>query len=486
MTVCLLAFLLAVPTLAPGQKTKPSPAPEDLLAKAKEKEAAGDLDGAIDLLQKAGNTAALHLGQILEKKHDLDRAIDAYQKGASNLTGPGQGEALARLSLLQELRGIPEFQASAVAATAADPEGAWPEVALAEARAREGKGDEALALAGRAASAGAAAQVALARAQEVRGDLPAAEAAARRALEAEPDNLFANVELGRALRLEGRPAEALPILQKVIDWAPGAVGAYLEAARSKLALGRAVDAGADAQTAAALAESDPEAQALVKEVGVEAALVHLKANEIDIANQDLVALLSKEPNYAPAHVGLARVLMAKRQLDPAGAELETALKLDARLAEAHFQKGYLTQVFRQNPQAALSSYEQALALKPLDSSYRTQFGSALLEAKQFGRAIEELTHVTSTPGYERPEGFVYLGAAELGAKHYKDGIPALEKATRLAPKNSQAEAYLAWCYFGLKDAEKFKVHGQRARTLGHSEPNLLAYLERVEKGEAIK
>ena len=114
------------------------------------------------------------------------------------------------------------------------------------------------------------------------------------------------------------------------------------------------------------------------------------------------------------------------------------------------------------------------------------FGSALFEAKAYDRAIEELTRLTAMPGYNSPEGFVSLGAAQVTAKHYKEAIPPLEKAIALAPTNAQAEAYLAWSYFGLKDATNFKLHGAKARTLGYNEPTLLAYLGRIEKGEAIK
>jgi tetratricopeptide (TPR) repeat protein len=143
-------------------------------------------------------------------------------------------------------------------------------------------------------------------------------------------------------------------------------------------------------------------------------------------------------------------------------------------------------VLRQNPAASVPSYEQAVKLQPADVLYRVQFGSALLEAKDYPRAIDELQRATATPGYNRPEGFIYQGAALLGAKRYKEAIPPLEKAIGLVPTSSQAEAYLAWCYFGLKDSEKFKLHGGAARKLGHTEPTLLAYLARIEKGEPIK
>jgi tetratricopeptide (TPR) repeat protein len=488
-SLCLSLALLAIPSLGLAQKTKtpPTPTPEDLLQKAAEKEAAGDLDGAIDILRKSPDgKLTLQMGRLLERKHDLDTAVEAYQKAAGSLSGAEKGEALGRLALVQELRGLPGAKESASGAHGADADGPWPRVAWARALAGDGKGDEALALANQATAAGASAKAAVAFAQEARGDLAAAEAAAKEAVAAEADNLLANVELARILRLAHRPAEALPILQKVIEKAPGAVLAYIESARSKMSLGRAAEAEGDAQTAAAVGEGDTEAQALLKEVGVASALDHLKANQSQVAIQDLSMIVAKDPNYAPAHVGLARAYMAMKQPDKAAAELEAALKADPNLAEAHYQKGYLLQVYNKDPQGAIPSYERAVALKPNDVAYRTQFGSALFEAKAYDRAIEELTRLTAMPGYNSPEGFVSLGAAQVTAKHYKEAIPPLEKAIALAPTNAQAEAYLAWSYFGLKDATNFKLHGAKARTLGYNEPTLLAYLGRIEKGEAIK
>ena len=49
-----------------------------------------------------------------------------------------------------------------------------------------------------------------------------------------------------------------------------------------------------------------------------------------------------------------------------------------------------------------------------------------------------------------------------------------------------AEAYLGWCYFGLKDPAGFKEHAGKARTLGWTDAQLLDRLKRVEAGEAIK
>jgi tetratricopeptide (TPR) repeat protein len=496
-----LAFALAVPALAQERKgkaaEKPAAAnPEELMKQAEAAAAAGDKDGAAELLRKAAAMPAatgepsLRLGRLLDGKYELDAAIDAYKAAAEKLTGAAKGEALGRMAVAQQVRGVPEAAATADAAAAADAAGAWPSIALSYSRARQGKGDEAVSLAEKAGAAGggAAAESAKGYAQEARGDLKAAEAAYRSGLAAEPGRVDASLGLARVLRKTGRAAEAEPLLQKVIAASPGAIEAYKESARVKLALKRPSDALGDASLAAAMAEGDQDAQRLLQEVKVAQALNYLATNQADLAIQDLTALRDQSPNLAEARVGLAKAYIAKRQADAAITELQKAIELDPKSAEAHFQLGYVNHVLKGNAAAALGAYEKAVAADPGNLESRTNLGAVLGDpnVKQFDRAVSELTKVVETPGYNSPVAWIYLGRAHIAAKRYKEAIPALDKAVAIAPNSADAYASLGWCYFGLKDAENFKKHAGKAKALGHKEPTLLQYLARVEGGEAIK
>ncbi|HUG53586.1 MAG TPA: tetratricopeptide repeat protein [Vicinamibacteria bacterium] len=471
--IWLLAAALAVPAAADKEKDKKKAAEAppkaisaaDLVRQAEEKVAAGDHAGAAELLRKAaalpdaGSDVSMRLGRVLEAAYELDGAIDAYTSAGAALTGAAKGEALGRLALVQEARGVGDFGQTAAAAVAADAEGAMPAMALSRARAREGKGDEALALAQKAVGAhpGPDAQATLGRAHEVRNELAEAEAAYR-AAGADGSHLAASVGLARVLRRTGRAAEALPLLEKVIAAAPGAVQAYKESARAKIAVGRGAEALGDAATAAALAENDPEAAQIAEEAAVAKAVSYIAQNQPDLAIQDLTALRDKSPDLAIARVGLGRAYAARREADPALVELNKAIELDPSSAEAHATIGEVQQMLKKNPAAAVTAYEKAMAAAPDHAGYRTKLAGALLA----------------------------LGAAQIEAKKYKESIATLTRASTLAPDDAQIEASLAWGYFGVKDAASFKAHGAKARSLGYKEPTLLQYLARIEAGEPIK
>jgi tetratricopeptide (TPR) repeat protein len=462
---------------------------QDAVPAAEAKLAAGDVDGALAILDKAAASdgkAALKLGVLREGRGELDQAVDAYKSAAEKLSGPGKGEALGRMAVVQDTRGMADAAASTDAAVAADPEGAWPSIALAYRRAHEGKPDEAVALAQKAAAAGAGAKCALGHALAAKGDMAGAEAAYREATSAEPNSVGAVTGLAGVLRQTKRAAEAEPMLKKVIDASPGAVEAYKEMARVKIALGRSQDALADANLAAAMADNDPEAKGLVVEVKVARALQAVGEGQVDLAVQDLTLLRDQSPDSAPVRLGLGKAQIARRDSAAALAELQKAVELDAKNAEAQYQLGYVQHVMKQSAAAAVGALEKAVALEPGNLQYRTALGAALNDADQLDRAVEELTKVTGSEGYKGWEAPFYLGVAQLKAKRYKEATAPLERSLGVKADNASAEAYLAWAYFGLKDAAGFKLHGAKARALGYKDAQLFDRLAKVEAGQPIK
>jgi tetratricopeptide (TPR) repeat protein len=492
--VCLLAMVLLATAASAVQEEQAKEGEEvvvpvytapEYVAFADEKLAAGDTDGALKDLEAAlraeGATGemAMRLGGLREDRGELDLAIDAYGKAAGMLEGAAKGEALGRMAVLQDTRGMTEAVASAEAAIAADPEGVWPTIAISHRRVKEGRVDEAVALARKAidAGGGAPAQAALGHALQAKGDMAGAEAAYRAAIAADET---------RVLPHSRGPSEAETLLNQVLEASPGAVEAYKEMARVKIALGRAQEAVGDAAIAAAMAENDPEAQALAIEVRVARGLQDLREGNQALAEQDLTQLRDEYPDSAEVRVALARAQLERRDADAALAELKKAAELDPDNAEAQYETGHALLKVKSDPAAAIAPLEKAVSLKPDDTDYVTALGTALAGAQQFGRAVEVLSPLVAKPDYQNVEGLFSLGQAYVNLKRYKEAVPVLEKATNLSPDTAVLWATLGWAHFGLKDAEGFKKTAGKARSLGYNEPTLLQYLGRVEAGEAIQ
>jgi tetratricopeptide (TPR) repeat protein len=252
-----------------------------------------------------------------------------------------------------------------------------------------------------------------------------------------------------------------------------------------MAQGRLNDASADALAASSLSEG-PEARRLSNEIAVEKALADGRKGDINFALQRLNAMLQQDPQSAELQVGIGRLQILKRDPVAATAALQAALKVAPDNAEAHFQMGYALHALKQDAAGALPELEKAVALEPDNIEYRTHLGAVLSEQQQFARAETELLKVTSNASYNKPDAWIYLGGAYLNAKKYNDAVKALDKALAMAPDVPMANAYMAWSYFALKDADNFKKYGGKARTLGYKDARFLQNLTRVEAGEPIK
>jgi Flp pilus assembly protein TadD len=216
------------------------------------------------------------------------------------------------------------------------------------------------------------------------------------------------------------------------------------------------------------------------------ALAEVAGGQPDLGVQDLMQLRDQNPTSSAVRLGLGKAQIARRDAASALAELQKAVELDPKNAEAQYQLGFVLVRMKGDAASAVAPFEKAAALEPGNSLYATALGSALVGAQKFDVAIDVLTRATAMPGYKRPDGYVALGQAYVNGKRYQEAVPVLEKATSLAPESPDAWATLAWAYFGLKDAAKFKEAGAKARSLGFKEPTFLAYLKRIEGGEPIK
>lgn len=263
-----------------------------------------------------------------------------------------------------------------------------------------------------------------------KGDYPNAVENLRAALQEKPDDSEATQLLGLSLYLGGKPAEAIPYLQKVQSWYPRAnvdasyilgvayiqskqypqareafakmfgvppdsAAAYLFCARMLLRQDFAPVAEEYALKAAALDAKLPMAHYLLGEI-------YLYQSKIDQAIAQLQQEMAVNPGYASVYYKLADAYSRVQKFDDAERLLQRSIWLDATSTGPYILMGKVLQK-KGEPELAVRSLQRAISMDPgnpvphqlLGQAYRTlgQTADAERELKQ----ADELTRNPTKP-----------------------------------------------------------------------------------------
>ena len=160
----LLLLLPAVPAASDDKKKDDKKGKEaaqavvvDPVKDAEAKLAAGDVDGAIKALERCAGDERRRRAEARPAAREPRRARRRgrrLQGRVGDTQRPAKGEALGRMAVAQDDRGMARRARPPRRPIAADPEGVWPTIAMARRRSNEGKPDEAIALAQKAVGAG--------------------------------------------------------------------------------------------------------------------------------------------------------------------------------------------------------------------------------------------------------------------------------------------------------------------------------------------
>ncbi len=115
----------------------------------------------------------------------------------------------------------------------------------------------------------------------------------------------------------------------------------------------------------------------------------LQLGNSDAALGDFRATLSKQPNYALGHAGLAQVWIKKTNYPEAEKEITAALSADAKCAEAYYQRG-IVQGYLKNTDAAVAALEKCLELDALHAYAHYNLGLAYNQKKRKDLTIVHL------------------------------------------------------------------------------------------------
>lgn len=197
------------------------------------------------------------------------------------------------------------------------------------------------------------------------GRTQACEALLQPLLQADPDDVGALHVQGALLHRQGRPAEAIAVLERCVELAPDHAAAWNNLGNVCMAAGR-IQAAADAYHRAIDADTD--------DPNVVATLVNLAAlqrrlGRLDEATEACRRALAIDEALAPAWYALARTLALRRQLPEALQALARAIELDPG-RQTDRQQVVLAILAQGEREAAVRLFRDWLAQDPDNASAR--------------------------------------------------------------------------------------------------------------------
>lgn len=157
---------------------------------------------------------------------------------------------------------------------------------------------------------------------------------------------------------------------------------------------------------------------------------------------------------------LAAEYIRNNELDKAKQELDIALKIDSRSAEANLMMGVLLQQEGSpiNITSAESYFKRAISMSPKNAQARNNYGTYLFQRERYAEAVEQLKIAGSTLGYEqRYVALENLGRTYLKLENSKQAEEAFGQALQVNRNSLIAKIELAEL---LYLQERFTLAGQ--------------------------
>ena len=232
----------------------------------------------------------------------------------------------------------------------------------------------------------------------------------------------------------GRAQAAAPLLNTLLRQSFGSPDALAltRAGRAADALGRVKDANALFRAASSSPGADPS-------VDTAWGMLFLQTHNVAEAVKSFQQVLKEDPDWAPAHAGLARAL-AEDDPPAAAAAATRALAIDPLLADAEL---LLAELELDNSRYAAASERIARVLEANPSHLDARALAAAIVYIRGDRAAfdaEARRVLAINPAF----GEYYRAAAQLAARHYRfdDAVGLAREAVGLDPANARAHAEL--------------------------------------------
>jgi tetratricopeptide (TPR) repeat protein len=246
------------------------------------------------------------------------------------------------------------------------------------------------------------------------GKLIPAEQAFARAMEEDPKDMESVQMRGLALYRLGRPAAAIPFLERVREWTP--------------------NANADANYVLGLC--------------------YLNSQRFDDARNAFAQQFAVAPDSGSAYLLLGKMLMQANLPEAAAEAAKKALELSPKLALAHFMLGEFY-LFKSDTGQAQKEFEQEREINPSNSAVYDRLGDVYIRSGQYQLAQESLAKAisldTSSTG-----PFIQMGKVLLRRNDPQTSLLYLQHAEKMDPGNFMTHTLLGQAYRSLGREEEAK------------------------------
>jgi|HubBroStandDraft_1064217.scaffolds.fasta_scaffold00623_8 choline-sulfatase len=183
------------------------------------------------------------------------------------------------------------------------------------------------------------------------------------------------------------------------------------------------------------------------------------------AAEQLQRSLTLNPNFDNAMTALARALAKLGRADEAKNWLQKALQINRENYRAWYEVGLLDA--KNDPAAALASYQKAIAIQPNFSPGQRETGMALFQQKDYAGAATHLEKALAL-GLEDARLHNFLGICYAQTNRMSKAVREHQRAIELDPKLAEAHLNLGYAYQHIGKASQAQAEYATACRL---EPN---------------
>lgn len=193
------------------------------------------------------------------------------------------------------------------------------------------------------------------------------------------------------------------------------------------------------------------------------------------------AVVSRDPDFAPAYAGLADAYLLVREFDAlpdataygrAESAAKAALAIDPHNAAAHRALGFSAYWWRRDNVAARDHFGQALALDPKNAQTHFWLGNALVDNGEAKAGLQQLDIARLLdPG--SPAIKADYAWALWSAGRHDDAKRALGALAAASPNASSPQTYLAYIHFAERNFTGYLAASEK-RALSRADPQTIA------------